>query len=143
MKTFLKVLLIVVAVIVAVKLLPIAFIAGCVAAGLLAALAVLGVSLAALLVCAALILFGTLTRSWFSASRGDASMGIGLMGNYFCDGGECKGEWFNTKTSGDADVPMAMMCDALCGGSSRRIIFVAPSPSRLGIWMSIRITSNS
>ena len=57
-----------------------------------------------LLVCAALILFGTLTRSWFSASRGDASMGIGLMGNYFCDGSECKGEWFNTKTSGDADV---------------------------------------
>lgn len=64
MKTFLKVLLIVVAVIVAVKLLPIAFIAGCVAAGLLAALAVLGVSLAALLVCAALGVAAVLSPIW-------------------------------------------------------------------------------
>lgn len=64
MKTFLKILLIVVAVVVAVKLLPIAFIAGCVAAGLLAALAVLGVSLAALLVCAALGVAAVLSPIW-------------------------------------------------------------------------------
>lgn len=64
MKTFLKVLLIVVAVIVALKLLPIALGLGCVVAAILAGLAVLGVSLAALLVCAALVVAAVLSPVW-------------------------------------------------------------------------------
>ncbi|MCX6953485.1 MAG: hypothetical protein NTV51_15150 [Verrucomicrobia bacterium] len=64
MNTFLKVLLILVAVVVAVKLLPIAFVVRCVAAGLLAGLAVLGVSLAALLLCAALAVAAILSPIW-------------------------------------------------------------------------------
>jgi hypothetical protein len=64
MKTFLKVLLIVVAVIVALKLLPIALGMGCVVAAILAGLAVLGVSLAALLICAALVVAAVLSPVW-------------------------------------------------------------------------------
>ncbi len=64
MKTFLKVLLIVVAVVIAVKLLPIAFVIGCAVAALLAGLAVLGVSLAALLICAALAVAALLSPIW-------------------------------------------------------------------------------
>lgn len=64
MKTFLKVLLIVVAVVIAVKLLPIAFVVGCAVAALLAGLAVLGVSLAALLICAALAVAALLSPIW-------------------------------------------------------------------------------
>jgi hypothetical protein len=64
MKTFLKVLLIVVAAIVAVKLLPVALVFGCVAAFLLAALAVLGVSLAALALVAALVVAALLSPVW-------------------------------------------------------------------------------
>lgn len=64
MKTFLKVLLIVVAVIIAVKLLPIAFVIGCAVAALLAGLAVLGVSLGALLICAALAVGALLSPIW-------------------------------------------------------------------------------
>lgn len=64
MKTFLKVLLLVVAVILAVKLLPIAFVIGCAVAALLAGLAVLGVSLAALLLCAALAVVALLSPIW-------------------------------------------------------------------------------
>ena len=64
MKTFLKVLLIVVGVIVALKLLPIAFGLGCAAVALLAGLAVLGVSLVALLICAALLVLTLLSPLW-------------------------------------------------------------------------------
>lgn len=64
MKTFLKVLLMVVAVILAVKLLPIAFVTGCAVAALLAGLAVLGVSLAAVLFCAALAVVALLSPIW-------------------------------------------------------------------------------
>ena len=64
MKTFWKILLIVVAVIVAIKLLPVVFFMGCLAAGLLAGLAVLGVSLAALLLCAALVVLAILSPIW-------------------------------------------------------------------------------
>lgn len=64
MKTFFKVLLIVVAVIVAVKLLPVALVFGCIAACLVAALAVLGVSLAALTVGAAIVVAAVLSPVW-------------------------------------------------------------------------------
>jgi hypothetical protein len=64
MKTFLKILLIVVAVIVAVKLLPIAFAAGCLTAGLLAGLAAFGVSMMALLACAGLLVLAILSPIW-------------------------------------------------------------------------------
>jgi hypothetical protein len=64
MKTFLKALLILVAVVVAVKLLPIALGVGCIAAAILAGLAVLGVSLAALLACAALAVVAVLSPIW-------------------------------------------------------------------------------
>lgn len=64
MNTFLKVFLIVVGVIVAVKLLPIAFGLACGAVALLAGLAVLGVSLVALLVCAALLVATLLSPIW-------------------------------------------------------------------------------
>ena len=64
MKTFLKVLLLVVAVILAVKWLPIAFVIGGAVAALLAGLAVLGVSLAALLLCAALAVGALLSPIW-------------------------------------------------------------------------------
>lgn len=66
MKTFLKILLIVVAVIVAVKLLPIAFAAGCLTVGLLAGLAALGVGVVALLACAALLVLVVLSPIWIS-----------------------------------------------------------------------------
>jgi hypothetical protein len=64
MNTFLKVFLIVVGAILAVKLLPIAFGLVCGVAALLAGLAILGVSLAALLVCAALVVVAALSPIW-------------------------------------------------------------------------------
>ena len=64
MKTFLKVLLLVIAAIVAVKLLPIAFVVGCAAAVLVAALAILGVSLAAVVIVGSLVVAALLSPIW-------------------------------------------------------------------------------
>ena len=62
MKTFLKILLLVLAVIVAVKLLPVALAFGCVIAGVAAIVAALGVSLAAGLLGAGLVLGASCSR---------------------------------------------------------------------------------
>jgi hypothetical protein len=64
MKTFLKVLLILIAAVVAVKLLPFAFLAVCGVAAVLAGLLVLGVSLAAVLICAVLAAAAALSPIW-------------------------------------------------------------------------------
>ncbi len=73
----------------------------------------------ALLVCAALALFGTFTRTWFKAGGGRFEVGIGLMGNYVChedDGhSECKGKWFETDTRGDKDIHAARFLTFFAG----------------------------
>ncbi len=64
MNTFLKVLLIVIATVIAVKLLPIVFGLLCGVAALLAGLGIVGVSLVALLVCAVLVVAAILSPIW-------------------------------------------------------------------------------
>lgn len=62
-----------------------------------------------LLVCAGLILIGTVTRGWFTMSRGNNSSSVGLIGYKFCYDGECKGKIFEPDMSkgADADVTAA------------------------------------
>lgn len=64
MNTFLKVFLIVIGAVIAVKLLPLAFGLVCGVAALLAGLAILGVSLVALLACAVLVVAAVLSPIW-------------------------------------------------------------------------------
>ena len=72
-----------------------------------------------LLLCAALALFGTFTRTWFKVSGGRFEVGLGLMGTYMCheeDGSsECKGKWFETDTRGDKDIHAARFLTFFAG----------------------------
>jgi hypothetical protein len=53
-----------------------------------------------MLACAALLLFGTVTRSWFVYGEHDFKGGVGLVGGYACSQGHCEGKWFDTETRG-------------------------------------------
>lgn len=64
MKTFLKVLLVVIAVFIAIKLLPITLFAACILGGAALAVLVAGVSAAALVVCLAAALIAVLSPIW-------------------------------------------------------------------------------
>lgn len=64
MKTFLKILLIALAVVVAIKLLPVTLLAGCVLAGMALLVLAIGVSAAAGLFCVAVIMAAALSPVW-------------------------------------------------------------------------------
>ena len=64
MKTFFKVLLILIAALVAVKLLPVALVIGCIVAVPVGLLAILGVSLVGVIVVAALVMAAVLSPVW-------------------------------------------------------------------------------
>jgi hypothetical protein len=58
-----------------------------------------------MLVCGLVILIGTVTKSWFSESRGRNEVGVGLLGMEVCRGGHCQsvswGDMKGAKIPGD------------------------------------------
>ena len=97
-----------------------------------------------MLICAALILLGTISRSWFVMDAGDFKGGTGLMGGYACgkdwDSGKehCEGKWLDFDTKGrakDKDIHvwrfggffgglgagvLAVICGAIAFGNPRK-----------------------
>jgi hypothetical protein len=90
-----------------------------------------------MLVCAALILFGTVSRRWMTLGGGDNKVHIGLVGYEICDDDHgCQGKVFDPRsenakgviafTGGIASVALTILAGALAlGRNARKIPLIA------------------
>jgi hypothetical protein len=85
------------------------------------------------LVAVALVLAGTFSKSWVGDSKGDASMGLGLLGLEECDGGKCVSiDW--TRLAGrDRDMKYLGYAAKAAVGASLALIVVLGMVGVLGL----------